>query len=95
MCYMNVPKNFALTASQNPLHQFETECDIRKNLDTNEYPNIFVSKELHEQTSEYICIKFLKSTNVQINIHIENCANIRIYSNIQIFLHSTTLKYSE
>ena len=24
------------------------ECDIRKNFDTNEYPNIFVSKNLHE-----------------------------------------------
>ena len=61
----------------------EAECDIRKNFDTNEYPNIFVSKNLHEWMSEYIRIKNLTRTNVRINICIENCMNIRIYSNIR------------
>ena len=51
--------------------------------DTNEYPNIFVSKNLHEWMSEYIRIKNLTQTNVRINIRIENCMNIRIYSNIR------------
>ena len=31
---------------------YTPECDIRKNFDTNEYLNIFVSKILHEQISE-------------------------------------------
>ena len=61
----------------------KAECDIRKNFDTNEYPNIFVSKNLHEWMSEYIHIKNLTRTNVRINIRIENCTNIRIYSNIR------------
>ena len=34
-----------------------SECDIRETIYTNEYPNIFVSKDLHERISEYICIK--------------------------------------
>ena len=62
---------------------FVSECDIRKIFDTNEYPNIFVSKNLHEWMSEYIRIKNLTQTNVRINIRIENCTNIRIYSNIR------------
>ena len=38
-------------------YMFKTECGIRENLDTNEYPNIFESKNLHKQISEYICFK--------------------------------------
>ena len=34
-----------------------TECDIRNDFDTNNYPNIFASRKLCEQMSEYICIK--------------------------------------
>ena len=33
-----------------------TECDIRENFDTNEYPIIFVSQNLHEWMSKYIHI---------------------------------------
>ena len=60
-----------------------TECDIRKNFDTNEYPNIFVSKNLHEWMFEYIRMKNLTRTNVRINIRIENCTNIKMFSNIR------------
>ena len=35
------------------------ECDIRKNFVTNEYTNISVSKNLHDQLSKYIRIKNL------------------------------------
>ena len=38
---------------------------------TNEYPNIFIQI-------------FLTRTNVRISIRIENCMNIRIYSNIRL-----------
>ena len=38
---------------------------------TNEYPNIFI-------------LFFLTQTNVRISIRIENCMNIRIYSNIRL-----------
>ena len=31
-----------------------SECDIRMDFDTNEYPNIFVLREWHERISEYI-----------------------------------------
>ena len=53
-----------------------SECDIRETIYTNEYPNIFVSKDLHERISEYICIKNLTRTNVRINICIEKYMNI-------------------
>ena len=33
------------------------ECGIRENFDTNEYPNIFESKNLHKQICEYIRLK--------------------------------------
>ena len=33
---------------------FGTECDIRMDFDTNEYPNIFLSRKWHERISEYI-----------------------------------------
>ena len=35
----------------------ESECDIRIDFDTDEYPNIFVSRKRHERISEYIRIK--------------------------------------
>ena len=50
--------------------------------DTNEYPNIFVSKKQYERISEYIRIKKM------IRIWYERIfvsENIRIYSNIRIF----------
>ena len=63
---------------------FGAECDIREILIrmnvriyshqqnyTNEYPNIFI-------------LIFLTQTNVRISIRIENCTNIRIYSNIRL-----------
>ena len=66
------------------LQHFIPECDIREYFEKNEYPNIFVSENLHEQMSEYIHIKNLTQTNVRIDICFENCANIRIYSNIRL-----------
>ena len=68
---------------------FRAECDIRKIFDTNEYPNIFASKNLHERISEYIRITNLTRTNIRINICIENNTNIRIFKQ---FLHSNTLE---
>ena len=56
----------------------EPECDIRENFDSNEYLNIFTSKNLHEQMSEYICAKMFTQMNVRINICIEHCMNIGI-----------------
>ena len=57
---------------------------LHSNTLMNKYPNIFVSKNLHEQISEYIHLKFLTQTNVRLDIGIGNCANIRIYSNIHL-----------
>ena len=62
-----------------------SECDIRENFDINEYPNIFLYKNLPERISEYIHIKNLTRTNVRINVCIENCANIRL---VFILLHN-------
>ena len=59
--------------------QSVSECGIRENFNTNEYPNIFVSKNLHERMSEFIRAQNLTQTNVRINICIENCTNIRIF----------------
>ena len=70
------------------LYWYIPECDIRNFFDTNEYPNIFASKNLHKRISEYIRITSLTQTNVWMNIRIENCANIRIFKHI---LHSNTL----
>ena len=67
-----------------------SECGIRENFDANEYPKIFVSKNLHERISEYIRIKNFTRTNVRINICIENCMNIQIFV---YFLHSSTLTH--
>jgi len=51
--------------------------------DTNEYPNIFVSKKQYEWISEYICQK--NDTNmIRTNIHIGKYSNVRIHS-YQIF----------
>ena len=47
----------------------ESECDIRMDFDTNEYPNIFVSRKWHERMSEYICIIFF-DTNEYPNIFV-------------------------
>ena len=78
---------------QKVLHR--SECDIRENFDTNEYQDIFVSKNLHERMSEYIHIKNLTRTNVQIDIGIENCANNRIYLNIRHTLAQVSKKGQE
>ena len=61
--------------------------------DTNEYPNIFVSKRWYERISEYICIKKATRMNIRIysyqkndtnmirtNIHIGKYSNVRIHS---------------
>ena len=59
-----------------------TECDIPENFDTNEYPNIFVSKNLQEWIAEYICIN---------KIDTNECPNkyrswkLYEYSNIHVF----------
>ena len=68
---------------QGPWQGNRAECDIPENFASNEYMNIFVSTKLHERISEYIRITNLTQTIVRINICIENCTNIRIYSNIQ------------
>ena len=78
MVHVNLPSACFASALNKP------ECDIRKNFDTNEYLNIFALKNLHERIFEYIRITNLTRTNVQINICIENCTNIRIYSNIRL-----------
>ena len=44
-----------------------TECDIRMDFDTNEYPNIFVLRKWYERISEYIRMKFV-DTNEYPNI---------------------------
>ena len=36
------------------VRRLRTECHIRMDFDTNEYPNIFVSRKWHERISEYI-----------------------------------------
>ena len=51
----------------------DPECDICIDFDTNEYPNIFVSRKRYKRISEYICIKEM----IQMNIRIENDMNIR------------------
>ena len=66
-----------------------SECGIRENFNTNKYPNIFVSKNLHERMSELIRAQNLTRTNVRINIRIENCTNIQI-SNFYTLTHSRT-----
>ena len=77
--------------------QFKPKCDIPENFATNEYPNIFVSTNLHEWMSEYIHVKSLTWTNVRINIFIENCANIRMCSDIRLVfaLYHTHERMSE
>ena len=47
----------------------ESECDIRIDFDTDEYPNILVSRKRHERISEYIRIKFFE-TNEYTNIFV-------------------------
>ena len=53
-----------------------TKCDIRIDLDTNEYPNIFVSRKRYERISEYIRIKRNDTNMIRMNIRIENDTNI-------------------
>ena len=55
------------------------ECDIRIDFDTNEYPNIFVSRKRYERISEYIRIKRHDTNMIRMNIRIENDTNIRIF----------------
>ena len=59
--------------------QFATECDIRIDFDTNEYPNIFVSRKRYERISEYIRIKRNDTNVIRMNIRIKNDTNIRIF----------------
>ena len=56
--------------------QCASECDIRENFASNEYTNIFESRKLNEQMSEYIRIKNLTRMNARISIRLENCTNI-------------------
>ena len=51
------------------------ECDIRQNLDSNEYPNIFVSNFWLKWISEYIRIIFLTRTNIRIYSYKCFCTN--------------------
>ena len=55
---------------------FGTECDIRIDFHTNEYPNIFVSRKRYERISEYIRIKRNDTNMIRMNICIENDTNI-------------------
>ena len=59
--------------------KYRSECDIRIDFDTNEYPNIFVSRKQYERISEYIRIKRNDTNMIRINIRIENDTNIRIF----------------
>ena len=59
--------------------ELAAECDIRIDFDTNEYPNIFVSRKQYEQISEYIRIKRHDTNMIRMNIRIENDTNIRIF----------------
>ena len=51
-------------------HSCEPERDIRENLDTNEYPNVLESKNLHEQMPEKVFLLKI----------------VRIFQYIQIFI---------
>ena len=55
------------------------ECDIRSDFNTNEYPNIFVSRKRYERISQYIRIKRIDTNMIQIDICIENDTNIPIF----------------
>ena len=60
--------------------------------DTNEYPNIFVSKRWYERISEYIRIKKMLQSNIQIYSFKKNYTNIiRKYSNIRIYIYNKIL----
>ena len=47
--------------------------------DTNEYPNIFVSRKRYERISEYIGIKRNDTNMIRMNIRIENDTNIQVF----------------
>ena len=55
------------------------ECDIRIDFDTNDCPNIFVSRKRYERISEYICIKRNDKNVIRTNICIEIYTNLLIY----------------
>ena len=57
--------------------EYGAECDIRMDFDTNEYPNIFVSRKWHERISEYIRMKFFE-TNEYTNIFVSKFLYERI-----------------
>ena len=61
----------------------ETECDIRIDFDTNEYPNIFVSRKRYERISEYIRIKRNDTNMIRMNICSGKYSNIFEYPNIR------------
>ena len=61
------------------LYRYISECDIRIDFDTNEYPNIFVSRKRYERISEYIRIKRNDTNVIRMNICIKNDTNIRIF----------------
>ena len=57
------------------------QCDIRMDFDTNEYPNIFVSRKWHERISEYIRVYYLNSIfdhRYQQNIRKQGVVSIEI-----------------
>ena len=82
--------------------EFSSECDIRMVIDTNEYPNIFVSRKWHERISECVRMKFLTQTNIRIysyqNFDTNEYLNKyldRKYSNILIYLSHSGLDWHQ
>ena len=63
----------------------QSECGILGNLDTNEYPNIFESKNWHERISKYIRIK---------KFYTDECPNKysswKLYEYLNIFEYSSS-----
>ena len=77
-------------------YKFSIRTNIRIYLypknDTNEYPNIFVSKKWYERISEYIRIKKTIRTNIWIYSHQKNDTNM-IRTNIRIGKYSNIFEY--
>jgi len=76
---------------------YRAECDIRMGFDTNEYPNIFVSRKWHERISEYIRMIFFLTEQISeyIRINILIRTNIRIYSYPKNDTNEYPNKYSD
>ena len=82
--FFSSPKDFTFVFSMSHCYtRYRSECDIRENVDTNECPNIFLSKKLHEWISEYIHTNFYDTNE---------CPNK--YSYWKLHEYSNIFKYS-